>query len=160
MVMVDGRFFSKTEEQNAAFVAVVGDDLKNNLFPSGASPVGKTFKIQGLEFTVVGVQERLGSSFGRSQDNAAMIPVSTFNQLFGPGRSIAIFGRPRPSSGESMQQALDLTRCGAARQVPSETRGGGPVRLSSLRMRSARSSTIFFRWWLPSWYRLRASLSW
>jgi len=110
MVMVDGRFFSKTEEQNAAFVAVVGDDLKNNLFPSGASPVGKTFKIQGLEFTVVGVQERLGSSFGRSQDNAAMIPITTYNRLFGPGRSIAIFGRPRPSSGESMQQALDYTR--------------------------------------------------
>ncbi len=110
MTMVDGRFFSKTEEQNAAFVAVVGDDLKNNLFPSGASPVGKTFKIQGLDFTVVGVQERLGSTFGRSQDNAAMIPVATYNRLFGPGRSIAIFGRARPSSGETMQQAIDYTR--------------------------------------------------
>src|SRR5580704_16831695 len=110
MVMVDGRFFSRSEEQNAAFVAVIGDDLKNNLFPAGASPVGKKFKIQGLEFTVVGVQERLGSSFGRSQDNAACIPITTFNRLFGPGRSIAIFGRPRPSSGFSMQQSLDYTR--------------------------------------------------
>jgi putative ABC transport system permease protein len=110
MVMVDGRFYSKTEVQNAAYVAVIGDDLKNNLFPSGASPVGKTFKIQGLDFTVVGVQERLGSSFGRSQDNAASIPITTFNRLFGPGQSIAIFGRPRPSTGDTMQQALDLTR--------------------------------------------------
>src|SRR5579863_6124371 len=110
LVIVDGRFYSKTEEQNAAFVAVIGDDLKNNLFPAGASPVGKIFKIQGLEFTVVGVQERLGSSFGRSQDNAAMIPITTYSRLFGPGRSLAIFGRPRPSTGESMQQALDSTR--------------------------------------------------
>src|SRR6185312_9826269 len=110
MVMVDGRFYTNTEVQNAAFVAVIGDDLKNNLFPSGTSPVGKTFKIQGLDFTVVGVQERLGSSFGRSQDNAASIPITTFNRLFGPGRSIAIFGRPRPGSGQTMQQALDLTR--------------------------------------------------
>ena len=110
LVMVEGRFFSRTEEQNAAFVAVLGDDLKNNLFPTGASPLGKTFKIQGLDFTVVGVQERLGSSFGRSQDNAASIPITTFNRLFGPGRTIAIFGRPRPSTGESMQQALDYTR--------------------------------------------------
>src|SRR5579863_8013558 len=110
LTILDGRFFTKTEEQNAAFVAVVGDDLKNNLFPAGASPVGKTFKIQGLDFTVVGMQERLGSSFGRSQDNAAMIPITTFNRLFGPGRSIAIFGRPRPSNGETMQQALDYTR--------------------------------------------------
>jgi putative ABC transport system permease protein len=124
MVMVDGRFFSRSEEQNAAFVAVIGDDLKNNLFPAGASPVGKIFKIQGLEFTVVGVQERLGSSFGRSQDNAAMIPITTYSRLFGPGRSLAIFGRPRASTGESMQQALDYTRVALRarfHQKPGET---------------------------------------
>ena len=91
-------------------VAVIGDDLKNNLFPSVGSPLGRTFKIQGIDFTVVGVQERLGSSFGSSQDNVAYIPITTFNRLFGPGRSIAIFGRPKPSSGLSMQQSLDYTR--------------------------------------------------
>jgi putative ABC transport system permease protein len=110
MVISEGRFFTQTEEQGSAYVAVIGDDLKNNLFPSVGSPLGRTFKIQGLDFTVVGVQERLGSSFGRSQDNAAYIPVTTFNRLFGPGRSIAIFGRPRPSSGLTMQQSLDNTR--------------------------------------------------
>jgi putative ABC transport system permease protein len=72
--------------------------------------LGRTFKVQGIDFTVVGVQERLGSAFGRSQDNVAYIPITTFNRLFGPGRSIAIFGRPKPSSGLSMQQSLDFTR--------------------------------------------------
>ena len=108
--IVEGRFFSDTEEQNASFVAVIGDDLRNTLFPDGASPLGRTFKIQNLDFTVVGLQERLGSSFGRSQDNSAYIPITAYNRLFGPGTSISIFGRPRPSSGLNMQQALDLTR--------------------------------------------------
>ena len=110
IVVVDGRFFSSTEEQNAAYVAVIGDDLKNNLFPDGGSTLGRTFKIQDLDFTVVGVTERLGSSFGRSQDNSAYIPVTTFNRLFGPGQSISIFGRPKKGSGYSMNQSLDLTR--------------------------------------------------
>ena len=110
MVIVDGRFFSKTEEQNGAYVAVIGDDLKNNLFPDGSSPIGKTFKIQDLDFTVVGLEERLGSAFGRSQDNATVIPITIYNRLFGPGRAIAIFARARPSSGLSMAQALDYTR--------------------------------------------------
>jgi len=110
MAMTEGRFFSKTEEQGASLVAVIGDDLKNNLFPSVGTPLGRTFKIQGIDFNVVGVLERLGSSFGNSQDNVAYIPITTFNRLFGPGRSIAIFGRPRPSSGFSMQQSLDYTR--------------------------------------------------
>ena len=108
--VVSGRFFTPTEEQNAVFVAVIGDDLKNNLFPDGGSPLGRTFKIQDLDFTVVGVTERLGSAFGRSQDNSAYIPISAYNRLFGPGQTISLFGRPRKESGYTMQQSLDLTR--------------------------------------------------
>jgi putative ABC transport system permease protein len=110
MVMTEGRFFSRTEEQSAGLVAVIGDDLKENLFPAVGTPLGRTFKIQGIDFTVVGIQERLGSSFGQSQDNVAYIPITTFSKLFGPGRSIAIFGRPKPSSGLSLEQSLDYTR--------------------------------------------------
>ncbi|HVW84863.1 MAG TPA: ABC transporter permease [Bryobacteraceae bacterium] len=108
--VVEGRFFSPTEEQNASFVAVIGDDLKNTLFPDGGSPLGRTFKIQDLDFTVVGVTERLGSAFGRSQDNSTYIPITAFNRLFGPGQSISIFGRPKKGSGQTMQSSLDLTR--------------------------------------------------
>jgi putative ABC transport system permease protein len=110
IVVTEGRFFSPVEEQNSAFVAVIGDDLKHNLFPGPGSPLGQTFKIQDLEFTVVGVQERLGSAFGRSQDNSAYIPVTAFNRLFGPGRSIAVFGRSKTASGIPLQASLDLSR--------------------------------------------------
>jgi len=108
--IAEGRFFSNIEEQNASFVAVIGDDLKNNLFPGGASPIGRTFKIQDLDFTVVGVLERLGSTFGQSQDNDAYIPVTAYNRLFGPGLSIAVFARPKPTAGLTMQESLDETR--------------------------------------------------
>ncbi len=108
--LTEGRFFTPTEELAGAYVAVIGDDLRLNLFPGGGSPVGKSFKIQGLDFLVIGVLERLGSSFGRSQDNSTYIPYTTFGRLFGPGRSVAIFGRPRPESGVTMQQGLDLAR--------------------------------------------------
>jgi putative ABC transport system permease protein len=110
IVVETGRFYTPTEEQNSALVAVIGDDLRNNLFPGGGSPIGRTFKIQGNDFTVIGMQERLGSAFGRSQDNSAYIPLTTFNRLFGQGRGMTIFGRPKPDSGLTMQQSLDLAR--------------------------------------------------
>ena len=110
IVVESGRFFTPTEEQSSALVAVIGDDLRNNLFSGGGSPLGRTFKIQGNDFVVIGLQERLGSSFGRSQDNSAYIPLSTFNRLFGSGRGMSIFGRPKPDSGLNMQQSLDLAR--------------------------------------------------
>ena len=110
IVITEGRFFTRSEEHNASFVAVIGDDLRNNLFPGGGSPLGRTFRIQDLEFTVVGLTERLGSSFGRSQDNSTYIPITTYNRMFGPGQSLSLFGRPRAASGLTMQTALDRAR--------------------------------------------------
>jgi putative ABC transport system permease protein len=110
IVITEGRFFTQTEERNGAYVAVIGDDLRKTLWPAGGSPLGQTFRIQDLEFTVIGLNERLGSNFGQSQDNSAYIPITTFNRLFGPGLSMTVFGRPRPSSGLTMQEALDRVR--------------------------------------------------
>ena len=57
-----------------------------------------------------GVQERLGSSFGRDLDNSVYIPVTAFNRMYGPGNGFALFGRPRPGSGLNLEGALDETR--------------------------------------------------
>ena len=57
-------------------------------------------KIEGIDFTVIGVLERLGSAFGRDQDKSAYIPYSAFTRAVGPGqRSFALFGGPRPAAG-------------------------------------------------------------
>jgi putative ABC transport system permease protein len=108
--ITDGRFFTPTEENSAAFVAVIGDDVRTALFPGSGSPLGKTFKIQDLDFMVIGLEERLGSAFGQSQDNNVYIPITTFGRLYGPGNSLNVFARAKPSSGLAMQQALDKSR--------------------------------------------------
>ena len=122
--VVEGRFFTPPEEMNGSNVAVIGDDLKTTFFPGSDAPLGQTFKIQNIDFTVVGIVEKLGSAFGRSQDNAAYIPITAYNRLFGPGSSIAIFARPRKESGLTMMQSLDLTRVALRNrfhQKPGET---------------------------------------
>ena len=108
--VVEGRFFTEQEEMSRASVVVIGDETKTTLFPDGSSPLGKTIKINGIEFTVVGVQEKLGSAFGRSQDKSAYIPVTSFARLYGPGTGLPIFGKARPESGLTMDQSLDFTR--------------------------------------------------
>jgi len=108
--VLEGRFFTEQEELTRAAVAVIGDETKTTLFPDGGSPLGKTFKISGIQFNVIGVQEKLGSAFGRSQDNTAYIPVTTFARLYGPGTGLPIFGRARPGTGMKIDQSLDMTR--------------------------------------------------
>ena len=108
----DGRFFTQQEDHSRAFVAVIGETVRSTLFPGESSPLGQVVKIEGVEFTVIGLEEKLGSAFGRDQDNSIYIPISAFDRLYGPGTGFALFGRPKPGSGLTLQDALDLTRVG------------------------------------------------
>jgi putative ABC transport system permease protein len=91
-------------------VAVIGDTVRTTLFPDAGSPLGRTIRVEGIEFTVIGVLERLGSAFGRDQDLVIYIPVTAFDRLYGPGTGFALFGRPKPGSGLNLESALDETR--------------------------------------------------
>src|SRR5664279_5670140 len=108
--VVDGRYFTEQEDRSRAFVGVIGDTVRTTLFPGDASPLNRTVRIEGIEFTVIGVQERLGSSFGRDLDNSVYVPVTAFNRMYGPGTGFALFGRPRPGSGLNLEGALDENR--------------------------------------------------
>jgi putative ABC transport system permease protein len=108
--VVDGRFFTGQEEHSRAFVAVIGDTVRNSLFPGDASPLNHIVRIEGIEFTVIGVQERLGSAFGHDQDNSIYIPITAYTRMYGPGNGFALFGRPKPGSGLTLEGALDETR--------------------------------------------------
>ena len=108
--VTDGRFFTDQEDRSRSFVAVIGDTVRTTLFPGDASPLNQTIRIEGIEFTVIGVQERQGSSFGRDLDNTVYVPITAFNRMFGPGNGFALFGRPKEGSGLTLQSALDETR--------------------------------------------------
>ncbi|MGA7410147.1 MAG: ABC transporter permease [Bryobacteraceae bacterium] len=107
--IVDGRFFTETEEQYRQPVCVIGEDIRTKLFP-GRSAIGKTLRLTGIDFTVVGLLEQQGSSFGQSLDNPVYIPISVYYQLFGGRDKGIMFGRGRPGSGLTMDAALDITR--------------------------------------------------
>jgi putative ABC transport system permease protein len=124
-----GRFFTDQEERSASPVAVIGSEVADTLFPN-RYPVGHTVKIQGREFTVVGVQEKVGSPFGRNQDNIAYVPFPVFVKMYGSAQSIAIFGRARPGTNLTVERALDVTR--AALRARFHARPMHPDRFDSL----------------------------
>jgi putative ABC transport system permease protein len=124
-----GRFFTEAEERSAQAVAVIGSEVADTLFPN-TYPVGHTVKIQGREFLVLGVQEKLGTAFGRNQDNMAYIPFPLFVKMYGSGQSIAIFGRARPGTNMNVDSALDVAR--VALRTRFHARPGHSDRFDSL----------------------------
>ena len=134
--VIDGRFFTETEERMRRPVAVIGEDIRNTLFP-GLSPIGKKIRISGVEFEVIGLLERQGSSFGRTLDNPVYIPFPLYDQLYGVKRGTAVFGRARPESGLKLDEALDSTR--SALRSRFHTRPGQEDNFDTLTPDSVRS---------------------
>jgi putative ABC transport system permease protein len=79
----------EADESHRANVAMIGSDIAKRLFKS-ADPIGKTLYVDGEAFEVVGVGKELGSAFGQTQDQYVMIPVETFQKLYGSQRSLSI----------------------------------------------------------------------
>lgn len=109
VITTEGRFFTEQEEQNRQFVCIIGTDIVAKFFETG-SAVGKSLNIRGHSFLIVGVQEKLGSAGGRSQDGSVYIPDAAFTRIIGPARSLNIFAAPRPETGMTLEQGLDVTR--------------------------------------------------
>ncbi len=71
-------------------VTLLGDELTQKLFPN-ENPLGRMVRIDGQNYTVVGLLGHKGSSFGQSLDNFAVIPITRFLEAYGrAGRSIGI----------------------------------------------------------------------
>ncbi len=78
-----GRFFSEEEDRAARYVAVIGSDTREELFP-GIDPVGRTFLIKGLPFRVIGVMPKQGKGIGFNQDGRIYIPLDVYRKNFMP----------------------------------------------------------------------------
>ena len=79
--LADGRNFVFDDIHLSKNVCVLGMDIVDQLFPF-EDPIGKKMKINGLEYYVIGITEKMGEAFGESKDNFIMIPISTFNEKF------------------------------------------------------------------------------
>ena len=93
-------------------VIVIGQDIVKKLFPSENS-LGKTIKMKGRTYVVVGTFADKGSSFGQSQDNIAMIPITRFFGDFGAARRTVNIATEAPSHllyNETMDKGLTAMR--------------------------------------------------
>jgi len=84
-----GRFFTEAEVAHSRPVAVVGYDIKQELFPDG-DPIGRAVKIDGYPYKVVGLLEKKGSVLGQNQDKVVYVPLTTWQSNFGAHRSVEI----------------------------------------------------------------------
>lgn len=80
VTLASGRFFTDEEDQGLARVAVVGSQMRDELW-GGDDPVGKTFKIKRESFKVIGELAPRGSVGFSNQDKMILIPLLTAQKV-------------------------------------------------------------------------------
>lgn len=102
--VTSGTYITETDVTAMTKVAVIGPTTASTLFGEGADPLGKTVRINGQVFTIVGVTVSKGGTGFQNQDDVLYVPLTTAQkQLFGVSNltSIALTA----SSEELMTQA-------------------------------------------------------
>lgn len=101
-----GRFFSTSEAASGANVVVLGSDTAAELFAGPISPVGQTITVDGTPLTVIGVLSPTGaSSSGSSQDDLAVVPLSTLRKLTGAGGTSVSTVYVEATNGDTLSAA-------------------------------------------------------
>ena len=121
-ILDEGRIISDADVDGARDVAVLGASVAKTVFPFG-SPIGERLKINGINYTVVGVLAAKGASLAGNQDNFAIVPVTTGMNRFGRwGRSLSILVSALDQA--SFNDTLDEAR--GAMRVIRKTPPGEP----------------------------------
>lgn len=84
-----GRPLSDIDVSERRAVAVVGADVADKLFEN-VDPIGRDIRIMGSRFTIVGVIAKKGRVLGQSFDGFVLLPLSTFESLYGRRKTTTI----------------------------------------------------------------------
>jgi len=103
-----GRGFTQADEDHGTHNVIVGYDIVDNLLGDG-DPIGKEIRVDGIPYTIVGVGDRQGKTFGQSQDNWVAVPITTYQQTYGYNDSVDIYARAGGGAAV-MERAKDETR--------------------------------------------------
>jgi len=103
-----GRALTEGDVDHAAHSVVVGYDIVDDIMGDG-DPLGQEVRVDGVPYTIVGVGERQGKTFGQSQDNWVVIPITTYQHTYGSNDSLTIYARA-DGDAQVMQKAEDQVR--------------------------------------------------
>ncbi len=119
--VASGRPLNGADDGARASVCVIGSDVSEELF-GHLDAIGRELRMGAERLVVVGVGRRKGSSFGQSQDLYCLVPLGTFQKVFGREGSVTISVRSRGQ--EHFNAAQDESR--AILRVRRHVRAGAP----------------------------------
>ncbi|HUA67106.1 MAG TPA: ABC transporter permease [Candidatus Saccharimonadales bacterium] len=108
----EGRVLVDSDVDNDRDVCVLGSALTKTVFPFG-SAVGEKLKINGINYSVIGVLASKGASLGGNQDNFVVVPITTALDRYGTpwaGLTILVEARSPVVYADCEEQVREILR--------------------------------------------------
>src|SRR6266511_4137762 len=85
-----GQPLTDVDLQQRRYVAVLGYDVADKLFGNIEAAIGRSIRVRGIQLVVKGVIAKKGTVLGQSWDGFVMLPLSTFESMYGRRLPIVI----------------------------------------------------------------------
>jgi putative ABC transport system permease protein len=85
-----GEPLTEIDLQQRRYVAVLGYDVADKLFGNATAAVGRLVRVQGMQVLVKGVIAKKGTVLGQSWDGFVMLPLTTFEAMYGRRQTMVI----------------------------------------------------------------------
>jgi putative ABC transport system permease protein len=85
-----GEPLSDIDLEQRRYVAVLGYDVADKLFGDVQAALGRTIRVRGMPLVVKGVIARKGTVLGQSWDGFVMLPLTTFESMYGRRQTMVI----------------------------------------------------------------------
>jgi putative ABC transport system permease protein len=105
--IAEGRFFTELEDEHRGRVAVIGQEVKEKLFPF-EDPLGKDITVGDEKFTIIGIGAKKGSIMGENLDRYVYLPARTMMQMTGMHQDVSVVVKMR--SEAQMDKGMDQIR--------------------------------------------------
>jgi len=102
-----GRHLAPLEIDRGRPLAVLGHEVAEELFPT-RDPLGRSVRVRGHHFEVVGVAAKQSSVFGQSQDDFVVVPLGLWQKIFDRRADVDI--SIKAADPANVQAAIDETR--------------------------------------------------
>ncbi len=123
-----GRFLDRADLESRAKVCLLTPELARTVFGTGPDPLGKSLKVHGLDFLVVGLFSESVETFGQSEvsDSSVLVPYTVLQYFQEVERVDPLYVAVR--SQEEVEQVARLVR----NILESRHRPGALYRVDSL----------------------------
>jgi len=111
--VASGRPLTELDVAERRAAVVIGSQIAENLFES-VDPVGRSIRILGEQFEIVGVNARKGRVLGQSFDGFVLMPITRFEMLYGRRNTTTVSVKMANAVdvGPAMQRAEEAMRVG------------------------------------------------